>query len=81
MIQPIVHDLLTQVMHRHYGLGPVPAAEAALKLLDILEQYDLQLIIGEWTRSEVRTLSPFEMLQKTAQETMEREPWLAREIQ
>lgn len=81
MIQPVIHDYLTQIFYKHYSMEAKAAAEAALKFMDILELYDMKLIIGDWVVPEIRTLSPFEMMQQTAMDTMEREPWLAREIQ
>jgi len=81
VVQPIIHDYLTQIFNKHYSMDQAAAAESALKFLDILELYDMKLIIGDWVRAEVKTLTPFEMMQQTAMDTMEREPWLAREIQ
>ncbi len=80
MVEPIIHDNLTQIFARHYSMGPMPAAEAALKFLDILELYDMKLIIGDWVVPEVIKLTPFDMMVQTAKETMERQPWLAKEI-
>jgi hypothetical protein len=80
-VNPIICDYLTQIFHKHYSMAPAPAAEAALKFIELLELYDLKLIIGDWVVPEIRTLTPFELMTQTAMDTMEREPWLAKEIQ
>jgi hypothetical protein len=63
-------------------MQPEPAAQEALRFLEIAELYGMELIIGEWTVPEpAQPLSPFEIMQQTMMDTMEREPWLAKEIQ
>jgi hypothetical protein len=89
MVQPVIHDYLTQIFHKHYKMAPDPAAEAAMKFLEILELYKMELIIGEWVVPEplplepLRPLSGWDKLAATLRDIEEsgREPWLAREIQ
>ena len=81
MINPVIHDNLTAIFVRHYKMSPKNAAEASLKFMEVLELYKMQIIIGDWVIPDIVELSPFEMMVRTQKETMEREPWLAREIQ
>ena len=83
MTQPIIHDYLTQIFQKHYRLGPDKADEEAERFGEILELYGLELIIGDWIVPETKVIrmDAFDILRETAKETMEREPWLAREIQ
>lgn len=87
MIHPIVHGHLSQIFQRHYKMDAVPAAEESMRMLEILELYGLQIIIGEWTVPEVivvNTGKPVDAWAKAAhdmREAEEREPWLAKEIQ
>ena len=87
MIHPIIHDHLSQIFHRHYKLEPVAAAEEAMKMLEVLELYGLQIIIGDWTVPEVVVVNGQKPVDAWARavEAMraaeEREPWLAKEIQ
>jgi hypothetical protein len=84
MTQPVIHDYLTQIFVKHYKIEPNHAAEEALRFLEIAELYGMQLIMGEWTVPEPVDVAadPFtQMFGKNMRETMQREPWLAREIQ
>ena len=81
MTQPVIHDYLTQIFVKHYKLGPTKAAEEGLRFMEILELYGMQIIIGEWTVPDVVELDPFDMMTRITKETMDREPWLAKEIQ
>jgi len=93
MTQPIIHDYLTQIFAKHYKMEPKAAAEAALKFIDILELYQMQLICGEWVVPEpiaptiptrpARPATGWDRLIIDLREIKEsgREPWLAREIQ
>ena len=78
MTQPIVHDYLTQIFAKHYGNEPKQAAENAMKFLEIIELYGMELIIGDWQM--VVSKSPWELMLETLEETSEREPWKAYEL-
>lgn len=81
MIQPVIHDYLTQVFVKHYKLEPRAAAEEALRFAEILELYGMQIIVGEWTIPEpAEPLSPTQAMEATWRETLEREPWNAPEL-
>lgn len=90
MTDPIIIDYLTQIFERHYKIEkPEVATEAALKFLDILELYQMKLIIGEWIVPEIVTVmanKPQSIWEQMAAsihdiEDSGREPWAAREIQ
>ena len=87
MIQPVIHDYLAQIFVRHYKLEPRAAAEEALRFLEIIDLYRLQIIQGDWVVPEVVVVagSPNRDPWADAIEAMRaaegREPWLAREIQ
>ena len=84
-VQPIVQDYLTQIFVKHYKMQPEPAAEEVIRFLEIIDLYKMQLIVGEWTIPEplpvAPRLTPWEVMQQTYAETLEREPWRAQEIQ
>lgn len=77
MNQPIVHDYLSQIFVKHYELQPKAAAEEAMRFLEILQLYDMELIIGDW-RTQPR--SEKSLWEKLMEEAAEREPWLAKEL-
>ena len=87
MIHPIIHDHLSQIFQRHYKMEPTAAAEESMRMLEILELYGLQIIIGDWTVPEVvvvNTGKPVDAWAKAVHDMREaeaREPWLAKEIQ
>ena len=81
-VQPIIHDYLSQIFQKHYKLGPDKADTEAERFEEILELYGMQLIVGDWAVPEVKVIKmdAFDMLRETTKETMERKPWLAKEI-
>lgn len=84
MIEPIIHDHLTQIFGKHYKMAPKNAAEEALRFMEILELYDMKLIIGAWVIPEdAPPLTGWDKLRAGLQdiEASGREPWLAKEIQ
>lgn len=85
-VEPVIHDYLTQIFIKHYKLEPTPAAEQALRFLEIIELYQMQLIMGEWVVPvpiEVKKLTGWDKLILSNMDIIEsgREPWLAKEIQ
>jgi len=87
IVQPVIHDYLTQIFCKHYNMEPKVAAQAGLKFLDLLELYDMQLIRGDWVVPEapepLRRLTGWEKIIVDLQDIEEsgREPWLSKEIQ
>ena len=82
MIQPIIHDNLTQIFVKHYKMQPRAAAQEAMRFLEIVELYGMQIIIGDWLIPEPSTpQSPWQRAIEALQEAEAREPWLAKEIQ
>ena len=92
MIEPVIHDYLTQIFVKHYKMQPKPAAQEALRFLEISDLYGMQVILGEWLKPEPIEMKagvpikPLTLWQKIALEVKAiddsgREPWLSREIQ
>ena len=92
IVQPIIHDYLTQIFGKHYKMEPMPAAQQALRFLEILELYQMQLVMGEWLVPEPlpipkyvppKRISVWDQIALDLEdiETSGREPWLAKEIQ
>ena len=86
-VQPVVVDYLSQIFTKHYKLEPGNAAEEALRFLEIIELYGMELIIGEWTVPEVVVVGKpgakdaWSVALDAMKQAEEREPWLAKEIQ
>jgi hypothetical protein len=87
VIHPIIHDHLSQIFQRHYKLEPTTAAEESMRMLEVLELYGLQIIIGDWTIPEVvvvngrNPVDAWSTAVHAMREAEGREPWLAKEIQ
>lgn len=88
MIQPVIHDYLSQIFAKHYKLEPRKAAEEALRFLEILDLYKMKMIVGDWTVPEVVVVNSGKESRDPWAEAIEamraaeaREPWLAKEIQ
>jgi len=90
VIQPLIHEHLTGLMVKHYKLQPEPAAEAAMRFMEILELHRMEIVMAEWTVPEPipvaaphRRMTTWEELALDIKsvEASGREPWLAREIQ
>lgn len=85
MIQPIIHDYLTQIFVKHYKLDNESAANEALRFYEIVQLYGLDIIVGEWLVPEPLAPDPPKDAWTKAVEALHeaeaREPWLAREIQ
>lgn len=85
MIQPVIHDYLTQIFVRHYKLDNAKAAKEALRFYEIVGLYGLDIIVGEWLVPEPAQPNPpkdaWTKAIEALHEVEEREPWLAREIQ
>lgn len=77
MTQPVIHDYLTQIFVKHYKMQPKPAAEEAMRFLEILDLYKMELIIGDW-REQMKPQKT--MWEQLMEEAAEREPWLAKEL-
>ncbi len=88
MIQPVIHDYLTQIFVKHYKMQAKAAAEEAIRFLEILELYDVQLIKGDWVPEpapeQQESRDPFfgvggkEL--RVIKETLLREPWNSPEL-
>ena len=92
IVQPVIHDYLTQILCKHYNMEPMPGAKAALRLIQLLELYKMEIIIGEWLVPEPlpipayvppKRISVWDQIALDLEdiETSGREPWLAKEIQ
>lgn len=84
IIPPIIHDNLAQIFVRHYKMQPKAAAEEALRFMEIIDLYDMQVIVGDWLIPEPVPQAPrdaWSMAIDALKDAEEREPWLAREIQ
>jgi hypothetical protein len=92
---PAITSAVGQIFIRHYNRPPAEAFKEASRLIEVLGAYDFQIIKGDWVVPEVVTVEvethretrqepkdPWMALaSKVTQETMDREPWKAREIQ
>jgi len=89
IVQPVIHDVLTQIFCKHYKLEPMPAAQQALRFMEILDLYQMELVIGEWLVPEPAPYVAPKRLTMWDQIALDiedidasgREPWLAKEIQ
>lgn len=87
--EPIVHDYLTQIFVKHYKMTAEPAAEEALRFLEIIDLYKMQLILGDWTKIEEEKIKTprgrwdlmIDVAKRSIDESGEREPWKSPEIQ
>lgn len=80
MTQPIVHDYLTQIFAKHYGRPPKAAAEEAHRFLEIVDLYGMELIVGDWREQMKEPKSRWDEMLEIANESADREPWKAYEI-